>query len=166
MDGKNYEIDKLDLQILSILMEDAKIPYTRIGEMLFVSPGTVHVRMKKMEQLGIVKKHRLEVDYGSLGYDITAFLGIYLNKSSLYDEVVENLTQITEVTGFHYTTGVYSIFAKIVCRDTKHLKEVLHDKIQKIDGIQRTETFISLEEGVNRPIKLIDDSTDLPSLYD
>jgi len=161
MENRNHDIDKLDLQILSILMEDAKIPYTKIGEMLFVSPGTVHVRMKKMEQMGIVKRHQLIVNYAELNYDITAFLGIYLQKSSLYDVVVEQLKQIKEVVDAHYTTGVYSIFAKIVCYDTKHLKEVLHTKIQVIEGIQRTETFISLEESINRPIKLLDEELDI-----
>jgi Lrp/AsnC family transcriptional regulator for asnA, asnC and gidA len=91
-----------------------------------------------------------------LGYDISAFLGIYLDKSSLYDDVSNELEKIPEVVGAHYTTGLYNIFAKIVCRDTTHLREVLHDKIQKIPGIQRTETFISLQESINRPIHILE----------
>ncbi|MCB0637335.1 MAG: Lrp/AsnC ligand binding domain-containing protein, partial [Lewinella sp.] len=83
--------------------------------------------------------------------------GIYLDKSSLYDEVADQLGQIPEIVSVHYTTGVYSIFAKIICRDTNHLRDVLHDKIQPIGGIQRTETFISLQESVNRPIHILDD---------
>ncbi len=70
----------------------------------------------------------------------------------MYGDVSGQLEKIPEVVNVHYTTGIYSIFAKIVCRDTQHLREVLHDKIQKVNGIQRTETFISLEESVNRPI--------------
>ena len=89
-----------------------------------------------------------------MGYDISAFLGIYLNKSSLYEEVVQELKEIPEIVNAHYTTGNYSIFAKIVCRDTQHLRQVLHDNIQQIRGIQRTETFISLEESINRPIDI------------
>lgn len=152
--GKEKDIDDLDRKILSILMENAKRPYAEIGQELFVSGGTIHVRMKKMEQLGIVKGYKLDVDYAKLGYDVVAFLGVYLDKSSLYDEVARSLEAIPEVTGAHYTTGLYNIFAKIVCRDTNHLREVLHDKIQPIQGIQRTETFISLEESVNRPVKI------------
>ena len=152
--GKEKEIDDLDRKILSILMENAKRPYAEIGQELFVSGGTIHVRMKKMEQMGIVKGYKLDVDYAKLGYDVVAFLGVYLDKSSLYDEVARSLEAIPEVTGAHYTTGLYNIFAKIVCRDTNHLREVLHDKIQPIQGIQRTETFISLEESVNRPVKI------------
>jgi Lrp/AsnC family transcriptional regulator for asnA, asnC and gidA len=146
------EIDHLDRQILAKLIEDGKAPYTDIAKQLFVSSGTIHVRMKKMEVLGIVKGARLTIDYHKLGYDITAFLGIYLDKSSLYDEVAENLKQIPEVVEANYTTGLYSLFAKIVCKDTNHLRVVLHDKIQKIPGIQRTETFISLEQSINRPV--------------
>jgi Lrp/AsnC family transcriptional regulator, regulator for asnA, asnC and gidA len=154
MTDKNSEIDNTDLKILSLLMQDANMPYTEIGKRIFVSGGTVHVRMNKLERLGVVRGSQLVIDYTKLGWDISAFLGIYLDKSSLYEEVARQLEAIPEVVNIHYTTGIYSIFARIVCRDTQHLREVLHDKIQKVQGIQRTETFISLEESVNRPIPL------------
>jgi len=153
--GKNLDIDHVDKQILSLLMQDATTPYTEIAKKIHVSGGTVHVRMKKLkETLGIVSGANLTIDYSKLGYDITAFLGIYLDKSSLYEQVSDSLKEIPEVVGAHYTTGNYSIFAKIVCRDTSHLRVVLHDKIQHIVGIQRTETFISLDESINRPIDI------------
>jgi Lrp/AsnC family transcriptional regulator for asnA, asnC and gidA len=151
------EFDKLDKQILSLLMRNAKMAYTEIAKKLFVSGGTIHVRMKKLEDSGIVKGYSLSVDHTRLGYDICAFLGIYLDKSSLYDEVAASLSQIPEVVDAHYTTGLYNIFARIICRDTNHLRDVLHDKIQKIPGIQRTETFISLQESISRPINIVDD---------
>ncbi|MDO1445269.1 Lrp/AsnC ligand binding domain-containing protein [Rhodocytophaga aerolata] len=149
---KNLEIDNTDLQILALLMQDANMPYTEIGKKVFVSGGTVHVRMRKMIEMGIVKGSQLIIDYAKLGWDISAYLGIYLDKSSLYAEVSKELEKIPEVVSANYTTGNYSIFAKIICRDTQHLREVLHDKIQKVSGIQRTETFISLEESINRSI--------------
>ena len=152
--SKVADIDVVDKQILSILMKDAKTPYTDIAKIIHVSGGTVHVRMRKLEQMGIVTGASLSIDYAKLGYDISAFLGIYLDKSSLYDEVAIELRKIPEVVEAHYTTGLYSIFAKIICRDTSHLKNVLHDKIQKIQGIQRTETFITLQESINRPIDI------------
>lgn len=154
---KYSDIDSTDLRILSLLIENAALPYTEIGKRVFVSGGTVHVRMKKMEQLGIVKGSQLLIDPTKLGWDISAFLGIYLDKSSLYEQVATELERIPEVVNIHYTTGIYSIFAKIVCRDTGHLREILHDKIQKVSGIQRTETFISLEERINRSIPLADE---------
>ncbi|MFD3275816.1 Lrp/AsnC ligand binding domain-containing protein [Aquirufa echingensis] len=147
---KKADLDPLDYKILEILVEDANLPYTEIGQRLDVSGGTVHVRMKKMESLGIVKGAQLLIDYSKIGWDITAFLGIYLDKSSLYEDVAKQLEAIPEVVNIHYTTGIYSIFAKIICRDTQHLREVLHDKIQRVTGIQRTETFISLEESLIR----------------
>jgi Lrp/AsnC family transcriptional regulator for asnA, asnC and gidA len=134
----NSEIDNLDIQILSILMKNATTPYTEIAKELIVSGGTIHVRMKKLEELGVIKGASLEVDPQKLGYDITAFLGIFLEKG------VE----------LHYTTGSYSIFAKIICHDTMHLREVLNEQIQGVKGIQRTETFISLEETIKRQITL------------
>lgn len=153
--SENYEIDNTDLAILKCLQENATMPYTEVGKKVFVSSGTVHVRMRKMEEMGIVKGSTLVIDYSKLGYDVYAFLGIYLQKSDLYDSVVEQLMQVKEILSLNYTTGNYSIFAKIICKDTKHLMEVLSGKIQKIQGIERTETFISLEESVNRPFSLI-----------
>ncbi|MCB0662195.1 MAG: Lrp/AsnC ligand binding domain-containing protein [Saprospiraceae bacterium] len=148
-------LDKLDHNILAILMKDAELSYKDIASQLFVSPGTVHVRVKKMKELGIIKGTYIQVDYDKLGFDIAAFLGIYLDKSSLYDDVAEQLTKIPEVVGVHYTTGLYNIFAKIICKDTTHLRQVLHDKIQNISGIQRTETFISLQESIDRPLQIL-----------
>jgi Lrp/AsnC family transcriptional regulator, regulator for asnA, asnC and gidA len=148
-------IDQLDRQILSHLLNDAEQPYTEIAKKLYVSGGTVHVRMKKLRDLGIVKGASLSIDYDALGFDICAFLGIYLDKSSLYDSVSVELKKIPEVVEAYYTTGHYNIFAKIYCRDTDHLRNVLHDKIQNIAGIQRTETFISLQEGINRPVNIL-----------
>ncbi|HBH21958.1 MAG TPA: transcriptional regulator AsnC [Cytophagales bacterium] len=154
--NKNYDIDNVDLKILALLTEDAKMPYTEVAKKVFVSGGTVHVRMRKMEEMGIVEGTTLKMDYAKMGFDITAFLGIYLEKSSLYDQVIKKLYDISEIVKIHYTTGNYNIFVKMHCRDTKHLKDVLHDKIQKVEGIERTETIISLEESLNRHIQFVD----------
>lgn len=150
----NLEIDNLDIQILSILMVDATTPYTEIAKKLIVSGGTIHVRMKKMEELGIIIGSNLMIDPQKIGYDVCAFLGIFLEKGSIYKDAVEKLKKVKEIVELHYCTGAYSMFAKIICRDTNHLREVLNDKVQAIEGIQRTETFISLEESIKRQIEL------------
>jgi Lrp/AsnC family transcriptional regulator, regulator for asnA, asnC and gidA len=154
MEAKNYEIDNIDLKILEILMKDAKKPYTEVAKKVNVSGGTVHVRMKKLEDAGIVQGTTLQIDYSKLGYDITAFMGIDLEKSELYDQVIEKLKTIPEIVSIHYTTGNYSMFLKLHCKDTRHLKDVLHDKIQRVKGIARTETMVSLEESLNRNIQM------------
>ena len=163
---KEIEMDALDRQILSALMHNAKLPYTEIAKRLYVSGGTIHVRMKKLEDAGVVKGYNLDIDYGKIGFDITAFLGIYLDKSSLYDEVAKELAKIPEVVEAYYTTGIYSIFIRLVCRDTKHLRDVLHDKIQHIGGIQRTETFIALQESLNRPLEILEEGEKAISFED
>jgi len=147
-------IDETDLKILTILAEDAKVSYAEIGEKVFLSPGAVHTRVKKMENSKIILGSGIKIDAKKIGWDINAFLGIYLDKSYLYDEVAIQLEKIPEIVSINYTTGIYSIFAKLVCRDTAHLRNVLHDKIQKVQGIQRTETIISLEESWTRPTPL------------
>ena len=152
----NYEFDNVDLGILQELMKNADKPYTEIAKKVFVSPGTVHVRMNKMEDAGVVKGATLVIDNAKLGLDLMAFLGIYLTKSSLYDSVLNKLKEISEISSIHYTTGNYNMFVRIHCRNTAHLKNLLHDKIQLIEGIVRTETIIALEESLSRNVNISD----------
>jgi len=146
------DFDKLDYQIINEMMETAEVSYADLGKKLFVSGGTIHVRIKKLQESGIVKGTRLNVDLKAMGYDVIAFIGIYLEKSSLYDVVVNELKKIPEIVRLNYTTGNYSMFAEIVCKDIGQLRMVLHDELQKIKGIERTETFISLEESFRRNV--------------
>jgi Lrp/AsnC family transcriptional regulator for asnA, asnC and gidA len=136
------------------MMEDAGISYADLGKQLYVSGGTIHVRIKKLQEMGIVKGTKLNVDLKLLGYDITAFVGIYLEKSSLYDQVAEDLKKIPEIIRINYTTGNYSMFLEVVARDINSLRFVLHDQLQKIKGIERTETLISLAESLNRNVQV------------
>ena len=152
--ASKFNLDKLDLQIIQAMMENAEISYAELGKKLFVSGGTIHVRIKKLQEYHIVKGTRLNVDLKLLGYDITAFVGIYLEKSSLYDTVAEELMKIPEIVRLNYITGNYSMFIEIVCKDIGQLRYVLHDELQKIKGIERTETFISLEEGFVRNVQV------------
>ncbi len=148
-------LDKLDLQIIQAMMQDAEVSYADLGKQFFVSGGTIHVRIKKLEELGIVQGKRLAVDLKVLGYDIIAFIGIYLEKSSLYDNVAQALKAIPQVVRVNYTTGNYSMFVEIVCKDIQQLRFVLHDELQKIKGIERTETLISLEESFSRNVRIV-----------
>jgi Lrp/AsnC family transcriptional regulator, regulator for asnA, asnC and gidA len=147
-------LDKLDLQIIHEMMENAEISYAELGKKLFVSGGTIHVRIKKLQELAVAKGTKLHVDLKQLGYDVIAFIGIYLEKSSLYDSVARELQKIPEIVRLNYTTGNYSMFAEIVCKDINQLRFVLHDELQKIKGIERTETFISLDESFTRNVQV------------
>ena len=150
----NLNIDKLDLDILQQLIHDASLSYAEIGKQLFVSAGTIHVRIKKLQEDGIISGIKYQVDLKKLGYDVIAFIGVYLEKSSLYDVVAKELRRIPEIVRLNYTTGNYSMFAEVVCKDINQLRSILHDELQKIKGIERTETFISLEESLNRTVSV------------
>ena len=143
-------MDNTDYAILKILSSDSKVSYADIGLQVHLSQGAVHTRVKKMETEGIITGSVIKIDLKKLGWDIVAFLGIFLEKSEMYDEVAAELEKIPEILNINYTTGNYSIFVKISCKDTAHLRHVLHDKIQKVKGIQRTETIISLEESLSK----------------
>lgn len=143
---------KLDYQIMQEMMEAAEISYADLGKKLFVSAPTIHMHIKKLQEMKIVKGTKLNVDFKVLGYDVIAFIGVYLEKSSLYDAVMKELRKIPQIVRLNYTTGNYSMFAEIVCKDIGELRHVLHDELQKIKGIERTETFISLEESFRRNV--------------
>jgi Lrp/AsnC family transcriptional regulator for asnA, asnC and gidA len=147
-------IDKLDLQIISEMSTDASISYAELGKKLFVSGGTIHVRIKKLQELGVIKGTRLQVNLRAIGFDVLAFIGIYLEKSSLYEAVAKQLLKIPQIVRLNYTTGSYSMFAEIICRDSSELRKILQEDLQHIKGIERTETIISLEESFSRPVNV------------
>ncbi len=152
--SKPFALDKLDKEILQILIRDAKVPYTEIARRLVVSPGTIHVRMNRLEKLGVVRGATLILDPKKLGYDLIAFIGIYLVKGSVYNEVIREIDKIPEVVEAYYTTGEYSIFTKIICRNTRDLRMVINEKIQSLKGVMRTETIISLDESIKKQLPL------------
>ncbi|MBS5937051.1 winged helix-turn-helix transcriptional regulator [Clostridium sartagoforme] len=148
----SYQLDELDLQILDLLIKDCRTPYLEIARICHVSGGTIHVRMKKMEELGIIKGTRILLNLPKLGYDVCCFVGIYVDKTSSFDSVFEELSTIKEVVELHLTTGNYSIFAKVVCKNISDLQDILLNKINSINGIQRTDTIISLNQPIDRNI--------------
>ena len=150
--SKKLTLDKLDYQIINEMTADSQISYADLGKKLFVSGGTIHVRIKKLQEIGIITGTRMTVNVKELGYDVISFVGIYLLKSSMYEEVAKELKKIPQIVRLNYTTGTYSMFAEIVCKDIQQLKQVLHDKLQYIKGIERTETLISLEESFSRNV--------------
>ena len=145
--SSNYQIDNIDLKILNVLSKNAKMPYTEVAKKVFVSGGTVHVRMRKLEKMGVVRVTKLDIDYDKLGYNISSYMGIYLEKSFLYKETVKSLKKIPEIVEIHAITGQYTIFIKIICKDTSHFRNFL-DTVHKVKGITRTETFMSFEETI------------------
>ncbi|MDA8900503.1 Lrp/AsnC ligand binding domain-containing protein [Flavobacteriaceae bacterium] len=147
-------LDDVDQQILDILIGNTRIPFTDISKRLLISAGTVHVRVKKMEEAGIIRGSSLNLDYNKLGYSFIAYVGIFLERTSKTVEVIEALNEIPYVTVAHITTGKFNIFCKVRARDTLHAKEIIFT-IDDIDGISRTETMISMEESINDKKRLM-----------
>ena len=147
---ENYQIDNLDRGILDALMENARTAYAELAKQFGVSPGTIHVRVEKMKQAGIITGARIDVSPKQLGYD---FIGIILKSAKDYPSALARLESLDEVTEAYYTTGHYSIFIKVMCKSIDALQQVLINKIQTIDEIQSTETLIVLQNPIMRTIK-------------
>ena len=120
-----FKLDEIDHQILDILIENARTPFTDIAKKLLVSAGTIHVRVKKMEEEGVIKGSTLTVDYDKMGYTFIAYVGVLLENSSLTSKVIGELHNIPEVTVAHLTTGKFTVFCKLRAKDTKHAKDII-----------------------------------------
>lgn len=149
-----FKLDDVDHQILDILIQNTRVPFTDIAKKLLISAGTVHVRVKKMEEAGIITGSSLTLDYTKLGYSFIAYVGVFLNNTSQTQFVLERINEIPYVTVAHITTGRFNIFCKIRARDTLHAKEVIF-QLDDIEGVMRTETMISLEESINDKKRLM-----------
>ena len=149
-----FKLDEVDHQILDILIDNTRIPFTDISKKLLISAGTVHVRVKKMEDAGIIKGTTLNLDYVKLGYSFIAYVGIFLEKNNMTDRVLQALKDIPFVTVAHITTGRFNIFCKVRATDTKSAKDIIF-MIDDIEGVSRTETMISLEESINDKKRLM-----------
>ena len=148
------EIDGIDKEILRHLMEDARKPILQIAHSIGISGAAIHQRLKKLEEAQVISGSKFILNTKVLGYHTMAFVGIYLDKASNNSEAVRELRKIPEVLECHYTTGNWSILVKIICKDNEHLMQLLNKKIQPIEGVSRTETFISLEQQIERQIQL------------
>jgi len=151
---EKVNIDGIDKIILNHLMDDARKPILEIARKLGISGAAIHQRLRKLEKAGLIEGSKLVINPRVLGYTTLAFVGVYLDKAVSNPSAVKKLREIPEVLECHYTTGNWSIFLKILCRDNEHLMKVLNKNIQAIEGVSRTETFISLDQQIHRQIKV------------
>ncbi|WP_121665358.1 Lrp/AsnC family transcriptional regulator [Mesonia aquimarina] len=149
-----FRLDETDHQILDILIDNTRTAFTDIAKKLNISAGTVHVRVKKMEEAGIIIGSSLTLDYKKLGYAFIAYVGVFLKKTSQTKFVLERINQIPFVTVAHVTTGKFNIFCKVRAKDTEHAKQIIF-LLDDIEGVYRTETMISLEESLNDKKRLM-----------
>ena len=147
-------IDGIDKKILRVLMEDARTPVLEIARQVGISGAAIHQRLRKLEKSGLLTGSKFIVNPKVLGYTTMAYVGIYLDKAMSNPEAVKQLKNIPEVLECHYTTGHWSVFIKILAKDNEHLMYLLNKEIQSINGVSRTETFVSLQQQIDRQIKI------------
>ncbi len=152
--GRIIRLDEVDRQILDVLIDNTRTPFTDIAKKLLISAGTVHVRVKKMEDAGIIKGSSLTLEYKKLGYTFIAYIGVFLETTQKTKFVLQELESIPYVTVAHITTGKFNIFCKIRAKNTDHAKDIIFS-IDDIEGVSRTETMISLEESINDKKRLM-----------
>ena len=145
-------LDEVDLKILEIISKNARIPFKDVAGEVGISRAAVHQRVNRMVELEVITGSGYYVNPKKIDYRTCTYIGIFLDKGGIYADVAERLREIPEVVECHYTTGQYGIFVKVYAKDNEHLKSLLSDQIQKIQGISSTETIISLEETCRRTL--------------
>lgn len=151
------KIDRLDKQILSILSKNARIPFKDVAAECGVSRAAIHQRVQHLIKIGAIMGSGFDVNPKSLGYASCTYVGINLERGSMYKEVVERLMGIPEVVECHFTTGPYTMLLKLYAKDNEQLMDLLNNKLQSIPGVVSTETLISLEQSIKREIPVIID---------
>ena len=148
------KIDKLDRQILTIISKNARIPFKDVAAQCGVSRAAIHQRVQHMVDLGIITGSGYEVNPKSIGFMTCTYVGISLEKGSMYKAVVAELDKITEVVECHFTTGPYTMLTKVYARDNEHLMDLLNNKLQQIPGVNATETLISLDQSIKKEVPI------------
>ncbi len=149
------KLDALDKKILELILNDARIPFLEVARACNVSGAAIHQRIQKLTNLGILKGSQYLVDPEKIGYETCAYIGLYLKAPERFDEVVAALRKIPEVVECHYTTGSFDMFIKIYAYNNHHLLNIIHDKLQPL-GLSRSETIISFNEAIHRPMPILD----------
>lgn len=149
------KLDALDKNIIDLILKDARIPFLEVARICNVSGAAIHQRIQKLTNLGILKGSQYIVDPEKIGYETCAYIGLNLKDPERFDEVMEALRNIPEVVECHYTTGGFDMFVKIYAYNNHHLLTIIHDKLQPL-GLSRSETIISFNEAINRPISVVE----------
>lgn len=148
------KIDNLDQRILDIITKDARVPLSDVAETCGVSRAVVHQRVGKLIEKGVILGSGYKVNPKSIGYSTCTYVGINLERGSMYNDVVDSLRRIPEIVECHFTTGNYTMLIKLYAYDNEHLMSLLNNRIQQIPGVTSTETLISLEQSVSRQLPI------------
>ena len=144
------KIDNLDKKILSILSKNARIPFKDVATECGVSRAAIHQRVQHLMENGIITGSGFDVNPKSLGYSTCTYVGLNLERGSMYKNVVQRLINIPEIIECHFTTGPYTMLLKLYAQDNEQLMDLLNNKLQSIPGVVSTETLISLEQSIKR----------------
>lgn len=143
-------IDNLDKKILNIIMNNARIASKDVAIVCGVSRAAIHQRIQRLIDMKVIVGSGYNVNPKTLGYNTCTYVGVKLEKGSMYRDVARELEKIPEIVECHFTTGPYTMLIKLFARDNEHLMELLNNKLQIIPGVVGTETLISLDHSISR----------------
>ena len=148
------KIDKLDKKILGILSANARLPFKDVAAECGVSRAAIHQRVQHLIENGVITGSRFEINPKARGYSTCTYVGMDLERGSMYRDVVNRLLSIPQVVECHFTTGPYTMLVKLYAKDNEQLMDLINGQLQSIPGVVSTETLISLEESVHREIPI------------
>lgn len=151
------KVDRLDKKILGILSHNARMPFKDVAAQCGVSRAAIHQRVQHLIENGVITGSGFDVNPKSLGYSTCTYVGLNLERGSMYKKVVERIGAIPEVVECHFTTGPYTMLVKLYAKDNEQLMDLLNNQLQGIAGVVSTETLISLEQSIKREIPIVEE---------
>ncbi len=148
------DLDEYDILILKELEKDGRKPYSEISKKLEISNTMVNQRVNRMKEAGLIKKMALELPERKMGYEWSAFTGIILKEDSNSEHIIELLKEIPEVVECYYITGQYTLYIRIVAKNSEHMRKILYEKIDHIPGVLKTESLIDFGRAFKRNVPI------------
>jgi Lrp/AsnC family leucine-responsive transcriptional regulator len=146
---EQFELDEIDLGILSLLQDNCRTSLAKIGDQVGLSAPSVIERVKKLEDGGLIRGYHAILDAKRMGMDITAFIGVSINHPRLIRGFEAEVNQIDDVLECHHVTGGYTLLLKVKTRNTSSLESLI-SRIRSIEGVERTETMVVLSTHTER----------------
>lgn len=138
-------LDDVDLAILRMLQENARIPNSEIARRLDMAPSAILERIRKLEARGVIKGYEARIDPKALGFGLVAFISVRTKDRTSDFEAAAKLQRLPEVLEVHNVAGEDCYLVKVRVQDVEALKNLLHDKVSQIASVEGTKTTIVLE---------------------
>jgi Lrp/AsnC family transcriptional regulator, leucine-responsive regulatory protein len=144
--SNSLKVDKIDRKILEILQSNAKITNAQLSKDVGLSPAPTLERVKKLENMGIIKSYHAKLDTDKIGLGVSTFVQVGLighNKENI-EEFVRQINEIEEIIECHHITGSGDFILKIITKDIAAYQKLMLEKVSDIKVVDNMQSMVIL----------------------